>query len=134
MKNLVVMLMLAFLGTMTVNANPVPFAYTATIEFSKMDVKMQKTLLDYANASAYNAPVEIKADSVLQTTLVKGIKSRSGKVEDQVWLQVKEGGKVMNYLFSLTSLPVITADATGKLTISAHRGDSENQGLIRNPW
>lgn len=136
MKNLfLMMIMVIFMTSIAIaNTTPVPFAYDQTIEWSKLDAKMQKDLLAYANAGTYNTPVEIKADSVLQTTLVKGVKSRSGKTEDQVWLQIQEGGKVVNYLFSLSALPVITADATGKLSISAHRGNSNNQGLIRNPW
>jgi len=103
----------------------VPFAYNQTIEWVKLDSTMQKALLSYANAGSYNAPVSIKADSIMQTTLVKGVKSRSGKVEDQAWLQVNTGKKVVNYLFALSAVPVITEESCGKLTITAHRGDSD---------
>ncbi|MCF7834744.1 hypothetical protein K9M48_01675 [Candidatus Gracilibacteria bacterium] len=138
MKNLIVILMVAFLGTMVVNANPVPFKYDQTMEFAKVDSAMQKDLLAYANAGKYNAPVSIQVDSIMLTTLVKGVKSRSGQIEDQIWLQVMEGGKTVNYLFSLKALPTIVSDpTTGKLTISGHRGDSktmEEPVLARNDW
>ncbi|MFZ2151039.1 MAG: hypothetical protein WAZ12_04355 [Candidatus Absconditicoccaceae bacterium] len=125
MKKFFLMMVIAVLAsTIAAEAQTVPFAYNQTIEWSKLDSNMQKTLLSYANAGAYDAPVTIKADSLMQTTLVKGVKSRSGKIEDQAWMQVIVGKKVTNYLFSLSSLPVITGKCC-KLTITAHRGDSD---------
>lgn len=103
----------------------IPFAYDQTIEWSKLDSSMQTVLLSYANAGAYDAPVKLDADSIMQTTSVKGVKSRSGNIEDQVWLQVNTGKKVINYLFSLSTVPVITRETNGKLTLTAHRGDSD---------
>lgn len=102
----------------------IPFSYDKTMEWSKVDAGVQKTLLGYANAGKYDSPATINADSIVQTTLVKGIKSRSGKTEDQVWLKLKKGGKEKNYLFSLSSLPTITGTCC-KLTVNAKRGDSD---------
>lgn len=133
-----IMMSIALVGfVLASNAQNVPFAYDGTIEFAKLDSGMQKTLLSYANAGKYNSEVKIEADSVLQTTMVKAVKSRSGKVEDQVWMQVQVKGKTVNYLFALNKLPTIVKDACGKLTISAHRGDSnaiDGIALARNPW
>lgn len=125
MKKIFVMMVVAVLACTIANAQSVPFAYDQTIEWAKVDSSMQKSLLSYANAGAYDAPVKIDADSLIQTTLVKGVKSRSGKVEDQVWMQVNTGKKVVNYLFALSAVPVITKEACGKLAITAHRGDSD---------
>ena len=125
MKKFFLMMVIAVLATIAANAQTsVPFAYDQTIEWAKLDSSMQKDLLGYANAGAYDAPVKIDADSLMQTTLVKGIKSRSGKVEAQAWLQVNTGKKVVNYLFALSAVPVITKEC-GKLAITAHRGDSD---------
>lgn len=126
MKKLFAMMVVAVLACTITNAQTVvPFAYDQTIEWSKLDSSMQKSLLSYANAGAYDAPVKLDADSIMQTTLVKGVKSRSGKIEDQAWIQVNTGKKVMNYLFALSAVPVITKETNGKLTLTAHRGDSD---------
>ena len=124
-KFFLMMVIVISIGAIANAQTSVPFAYDQTIEWSKLDSSMQKSLLAYANVGAYDAPVKLDADSIMQTTLVKGVKSRSGKVEDQVWLQVNTGKKVINYLFSLSTVPVITKETNGKLTLTAHRGDSD---------
>ncbi len=125
MKTLFILIIALFAITVTQAQNgSIPFSYDRTIEWSKVDVGTQKTLLGYANNGKYDASVAIEAESITQTVLVKGVKSRSGKIEDQVWLTVKKAGKEVNYLFALSSLPIIDGQCC-VLKITAHRGDSD---------
>ncbi len=141
MKNLLIII--GILLAVSISAQDiVPFSYDATIEWQKVSPETQKALLSYANAGKYAEQVIIELDSIKQVTLVKGIKSRSGKVEDQVWLQGDKDGKEVNLLLALKDIPKIS-DKCCLLTITAYRGDSEaissrgktkNPGLKRNPW
>jgi hypothetical protein len=112
------------LATAQAQNGAVPFSYDQTLEWSKVDAAEQKKLLSYANSGKYDTSVAIEADSISKTVLVKGVKSRSGKTEDQVWLTVKKAGKEVNYLFALSSLPIIDGKCC-MLKITAKRGDSD---------
>lgn len=125
MKNLIITIVALFVFAIAQAHNgAVPFSYDKTIEWGKMDASMQKNLLAYANAGKYDSPATINADSIVQTTLVKGLKSRSGKVEDQIWVKTKVKGNIKNYLFSMSDLPKIAGQCC-KLRITAKRGDSD---------
>ncbi|NCU33651.1 MAG: hypothetical protein EOM23_12135 [Candidatus Moranbacteria bacterium] len=141
MKNLIIILAIILgFSVYGQSQTPVPFAYDATIEWTKVSAEAQKILLSYANAGEYGQEITAEIDSINQVILVEGIKSRSGNVEDQVWLQGQKDGKEINLLLALKNLPQIS-DRCCVLTITAYRGDSDamsrtkkNPGLKRNPW
>ena len=140
MKNLLIVIGILLLAV-NISAQDMAFSYDTTIEWPKVSPETQKALLSYANAGKYGEGIEVKFDSEPKFTLVKGIKSRSGQIEDQVWVQGVWGGKELNLLLALKDLPKIS-DRCCILTITAYRGDSEamskaktkNPGLKRNPW
>jgi hypothetical protein len=141
MKNLLIIIGILLLAV-NISAQEMAFSYDATIEWPKVSPETKKVLLDYANAGKYGQGIEVKFDSEPKFTLVKGVKSRSGNIEDQVWVQGSKDGKELNLLLALKDLPKIS-DRCCVLTISAYRGDSEaissrgktkNPGLKRNPW
>lgn len=124
-KFIIITIVALFAITVTQAQNgAVPFSYDKTMEWAKIDAADQKNLLAYANTGKYDSPSTIEADSIVQTTLVKGLKSRSGKTEDQIWVKTKVNGAVKNYLFSMSDLPKIAGQCC-KLTITAKRGDSD---------
>jgi len=123
---------------MALNAQVVPFVFNQTMEWTNVPDSSKTVLLGYANAGAYNSPVRVDSDSIQESILITGIKSRSGKVEDQIWIKLHEGGSIVNYLFAKNELPEMELDpTTAKLAISAHRGDSKTSNgvlLSRGPY
>ncbi|MEI8092231.1 MAG: hypothetical protein WCG98_08870 [bacterium] len=126
-KVLVIMALVAFCLSVS-GQTSIPFAYTgASVEWSTIDSTAKVELLAFASSGAYASKVTLLADSIVSTTLVHNVPSRSGHLEDQVWLVVLAKGTATNYLFALGNLPKIEEDKllTGLLHISALRGDSE---------
>lgn len=138
MKNIILITMILIGFVASSNAQSVPLVYSQTMEWAKVPDSSKKILLTYANAGKYDSKSQIAADSLQEAILITGIKSRSGKIENQVWLKVHEGGGIANYLCALSELPNMELDpATGKLTIGIHRGDTktDEQALIsRGPY
>jgi hypothetical protein len=126
-----VFLLIAFVAFICLNVNaqtPIPFAYTgASVEWSAIDSVDSVAFVQlkaFAAAGKYNDSLTVEASGIIKTVLVHGVPSRSGKVEDQVWMVVKTASGDKNYLFNLNHLPKIV-ETSGVLSISAYRGDSE---------
>ncbi len=143
MKKLIIIFVVAMIGfAFTSNAQTtVPFAYSGTIEFAKIDKASKDAMLKWAKQGAFQSAADISADTILQITLVKGIPiSRGGgKNIDQAWIQSNNNGKLSNTLWDLDKLPKICKEtcSTGKLKISGFRGSSNaitGPVFARNPW
>jgi len=145
MKSNLLIVIIGILLTASISAqNPVAYLLDGAREWTNISPEEKKILLDYANAGKYEQEITAEIDSVKQVILVEGIKSRSGNIEDQVWLQGHKDGKEVNLLLALKAFPQIS-DRCCVLTITAHRGDSnaveeeneiktKNPGLKRSPW
>ena len=141
MKNTIVIIGILILLALNISAQtPVAPLYDGTIEWNKITKEYQAKLLAFAKEGKYAEAITSEFDSISKIILVENVKSRSGNVEDQVWLQGHKDGKEVNLLLKLKDLPKIS-DKCCILTISGYRGDSKamtsktkNPGLKRNPW
>jgi len=121
-----IIFLFAVLLGVAVQAQDVPFAYTSITDWAAID-STQKSKLHVGGA--YNDSVVVGATAILETILVHGVPSRSGNVEDQVWMKIQNGNVVTDHLFSLKQIPTITQ--CGKvLEIKAFRGD-DSKGKYR---
>lgn len=123
MKKLLILIFVVMSYGITQAQTPVPFAYTApSTTWAKLDSTIKVELNAFAKLGSYNDTLTMTANAILSTRLVHNVPSRSGKMENQVWMQFQTPKRVINCIFALNALPTIT-EKNGVLTISGHRGD-----------
>ena len=128
MKKLLVALLITVVVT-SATAQNLPFSFDQVIAWDSVPAAMRAKLLAYANAGSYNETVNLTASKISKAVKVTGVKSRSGNVEDQVWLEVKSpSGEEKNYLLSLSDVKTKfpSYKKSGEvITVGSHRGDSD---------
>ena len=109
----------------TTTGTNVLLSYTAVKEWKDIDASTQKMLLGEVHKNAFNAKVTLAGDSIIQVVMIKNVPNSKTTSKTGIWIQMLDGGKVVNRWFNGDKLPTITRSANGKLNADGGNGDDD---------
>ena len=129
MKKIIILMVIAILAVTITKAqstgNNIILTFTSVKEWKDFDAGTQKMLLKIVRANAFDANVTLTGDSILQVVMIKNVPNSKTTSKTGIWIQMLDGGNVVNRWFNGDKPPTITRRSDGKLNADGGNGDDD---------